>query len=270
MSRAGSLRHHLQMYAMSLRLQSAMWVQYRVDYITGLFYVVLEQVVMLALFGVIFSNIPTLADWTLYEMLIVYGFTRVAVGITDSFTENLWLVPGYAEDGSLTDYLVRPVNIIFQLLSEHLHFERLFSCLIGIVLIAYGSAAEGFTWSFGSTAVAVYFTLLGSTIYGSIMLLGASLTIFFIGASIAMQGLWSVTEFAKYPATIFGRAGNTLFLTVLPIGVIGYVPSSLLFRPGLLPSVQTFILSTLFTLLFVVVCHQIWLSSLRSYNGTGT
>lgn len=266
------MRHYLSLMAATVRLQYLSWLQYRADYSAGLLTVVIEQALTLTLFWVIFSNVPSVAGWSLGAMLMIYGFTRIAFGIADAFTENLWFVASLARSGELMDYRFRPLGVLFQLLCERIWFERLASCAIGVLLLGYGAHAAGHSWTLLGLLQVGFYALMGTLIYLSILILGAALSIVFIGQdSGPMAALFSLSEFAKYPSDIYGRLGSLLFTLLFPIGLIGFVPTAALLEPTALPVViPPMVLVLVVGGGFFAVCTALWGAALRGYQGTGS
>lgn len=266
------MHHYLSLMAAAVRLQYLSWLQYRADYSAGLLTVIIEQVVTLTLFWVIFSNVTMVAGWPLGAMLMIYGFTRIAFGLSDAFTENLWDVASLARSGELMDYRFRPLGVLFQLLCERIWFERLASCIVGVALLGYGSLAADVDWTLLGLLQVGFYALMGALIYLSILILGAALSVFFIGQeSGPMASLFSLTEFAKYPSDIFGRLGSLLLTFLFPIGLIGFVPTAALLEPTALPVIiPPMVLVLVVSSAFLAVCAALWGIALRGYQGTGS
>jgi ABC-2 type transport system permease protein len=266
------MRHYLSLVTAAIRLQYLSWFQYRADYSAGLLTVVIEQALTLTLFWVIFSNVTSVAGWSLGAMLMIYGFTRIAFGIADAFTENLWFIASLARSGELMDYRFRPLGVLFQLLCERIWFERLASCIVGVALLAYGSVAASLTWTpLGLLQVGVY-VLMGVLVYLGILILGAALSVVFIGQeSGPMAALFSLTEFAKYPSDIYGRLGSLLVTFLVPLGLIGFVPTAALLDPTAVPvMLPPVVLALVVGSGFFALCAALWGLALRGYQGTGS
>lgn len=262
---------YILLASLATKLRFSSWVQYRTDYIAGLVTVILDQLLTLTLLGVIFTNVQSVAGWTWPEVLMLYGFTRAALGIADAISEGLWFVGNHAQDGSLVQYLLQPISVLFQLIVEQLYFERFANSLIGIAFIVYGSMIAGFAWGLPDILLALLFILLGTLIYLGIMILGAGLAVIFTGGTGIVQSIWSLTEFAKYPLPVYGRLGTFIFSTVLPLAVIGTFPAAALLKPSeLAPNTSIIVWSTFVTVIFYSFCLLIWRVALRRYEGTGS
>lgn len=265
------LGHYFTLANASIKLQFKTWMQYRTDYIAGLITVLLEQVITLAILSAIFTNIPTIKNWSFPEMLVIYGFTRTSLGIADAITENLWWVSSYARDGTLIIYLLRPVGVLYQLIFERIHFERFANSLIGLIFITYGTSVIDFHWHLGNVMLASYFIFLGILIYMGLMILSSAIGVLFVGSVDVMQPIFSLTEFAKYPTTIFDRYLIVLFTTFIPISMIGFYPTAVLLKPQILISNPTpTLFPTIIVGCFFSCCVAIWIIALKFYETTGT
>ncbi len=264
------MTHYLALALAALRLQFATWKQYRVDYTAGVLTVLLEQVLTLMLFAVIFAQVPQVRGWTFPEMLVLYGLNRMALGLADTLGESLWWVGSYAQDGSLLLYKLRPLGVLFQLLTERIHFERISGCLTGLILVLHAASAAGLEWTAGKVVTVLLFNLLGAFIYLGLMILGAAVAMRVIGNLDAITTLWSLTEFAKYPLPIFGRTGAFLLTFVVPLALTGYVPAALLLdghthTADSVPLVGAVVAAGV----FFGLCLLAWSWALRTYEGTG-
>lgn len=265
------LYHHLILATVSIKNQFKTWLEYRTDYIAGLIGVILEQVITLSILGGIFANVSSIKNWTFPEMLVIYGFTRTSLGIADAITENLWWVSSYAKDGTLTNFLLKPIGVLYQLIFERIHFERFANSFIGIIFIVYGTSTIGYHWNILDIIITVYFVFLGVLIYLGLMIISSAIGIFFVGNINVMDTFLSLTEFAKYPVTIFNRYMIILFNTIVPISVVGYYPTAILLKsetPFL--NIQTIIFATVITSIFFFFSLIVWTAALKTYQGVGT
>ncbi|MCS6926863.1 MAG: ABC-2 family transporter protein [Meiothermus sp.] len=264
------MTHYLTLALAALRLQFVTWKQYRVDYTAGVLTVLLDQALTLALFAVIFMQVPQVHGWTFPEMLMLYGFNRIALGLADTLGESLWWVGSYAQDGSLLLYKLRPLGVLFQLLTERIHFERISGCLTGLILLLHGASAAGLEWTAEKVVIVFLFVLLGALVFLGLMILGAAISMQVIGSLDAITTLWSITEFAKYPLPIFGRTGAFLLTFIVPLAVTGYLPATLLFNEPTHPLGAFALVEALIAAgAFFALCLLAWSWAIQAYEGTG-
>ena len=91
-------------------------LQSKMDFFVGLSGFLISQVTGLAFLYLIFEQIPSMQEWTLEQMLFIYGFSQIPRGIDHLLTDNLWMVGWQMViKGTFDKYILRPMNIFFRL-----------------------------------------------------------------------------------------------------------------------------------------------------------
>lgn len=258
----------MQLFLLALKQQFLTWKEYRVDALAGVFGALIEAVISIALYGVIFSSVTQLGPWTFWDVLLLLGFAKVAFGVADTFSEGLWSAGTYARDGTLAEYQLRPLDPLVQLLLERVQFERLTNVVIGVFLIIAAQPHINFTLHGVTFVVLALLVLAGVVIYLALLVVGAALSIASGNAEI-MGVVWNFSSFANYPAFIFGRVGHGLLTTLLPLGVVGYVPAAV--ASGATTPLSSLVGSSIAgTVVFALLALWLWRSALGRYEGTGS
>ena len=111
-------------------------MQSKVDFLMGLFGFFFTQVMGIVFLYLVFEQIPSLQGWTLDQLIFIYGFAQIPRGIDHLFTDNIWLVSWWMViDGDFDRYMLRPMNIFFQVICEKLQPDALGELLIGTILV---------------------------------------------------------------------------------------------------------------------------------------
>lgn len=106
------------------------------DFFVGLSGFLISQVTGLAFLYLIFEQIPSMQEWTLEQMLFIYGFSQIPRGIDHLLTDNLWMVGWQMViKGTFDKYILRPMNIFFQIVCEKVQFDALGELLIGGIFV---------------------------------------------------------------------------------------------------------------------------------------
>jgi ABC-2 type transport system permease protein len=145
------------------------------------------------------------------------------------------------------------------------HLERLFSVASGIAFIVYGLINLGAPVPLYLLLLALLLSIVGSQAVIFVLTLTGAVTINTLGAGI-MQNGWSLIEFSKYPTNIFLQPFRFLFLRLIPLALMGYLPAGLIF--GKVTAVD--ILASLLGLWFFgFVSLKYWNRSIKAYEGVG-
>ncbi|HWT76284.1 MAG TPA: ABC-2 family transporter protein [Mobilitalea sp.] len=155
-------------------------MQSEMDFFAGLIGFFIRQLAGIAFLYLVFEQIPDLKGWSFQQLVFIYGFAQIPKGLDHLFTDNIWLLAWrLVVNGEFDRYMLRPVNILFQLVSEKLQPDALGELTVGIILVIQG-VTKG-------VAVATPFHVLlflisvvaGVVIYTSIKLFFASFSFWF-------------------------------------------------------------------------------------------
>lgn len=216
-----------------LRLYRVLTVQFlktimqsKVDFLMGLLGFFLTQIMGIAFLYLVFEQIPDLSGWTLDQLIFIYGFAQIPRGIDHLFTDNIWLVSyRLVINGDFDRYMLRPMNIFFQVIAEKLQPDALGELLVGTILVA-GCVAKGIVIVDG-LHIALFFVsvLAGALIYTSIKLFFASLAFWVKVSGPFLQVAYDMANFAKYPTEIYAKGIRFLITWVVPFAFVAYLPA---------------------------------------------
>ena len=166
----------------------------------------ISQAAGLAFLYFVFEQIPSMQDWTLEQMLFIYGFAQIPRGLDHLLTDNLWMVGWQMTIKETFDkYILRPMNIFFQIVCEKVQFDAIGELLI--VLFFVGRAVANGTVQL--TLLKILFFIIsviaGSIIYTSVKLVLASIAFWIKNSSPLITTLYNMADFAKYPIEIYAK-----------------------------------------------------------------
>ncbi|MBD9029042.1 MAG: multidrug ABC transporter permease [Butyrivibrio crossotus] len=202
-------------------------VQSKVDFLMGLFGFFFTQVLGIAFLYLIFDKIPSLNGWTLSQLIFIYGFAQIPRGIDHLFTDNIWLVAWrMVVNGDFDRYMLRPMNVFFQIICEKLQPDAIGELLIGTILIIM-SLSKGIVIVDGVHIVMFIVSVIaGAVIYTSIKLFFASLSFWIKRSGPFLQVAYEMADFAKYPVEIYSKPIQFILTFVIPFAFVAYFPAS--------------------------------------------
>ncbi len=265
MDRTRPLRIYLLRVAQNVQAQA----EYRLDFVIGNLATVLRQAVGLAFVWVIFERVGSLGSWTLAEVMVIYGLAGVPLGLFELLFNGLWRINGMIRLGELDRFLHRPGGPLLYVMTTDSALHGVGDLVTGLIIFAVGAAQVGLSWSLGSVLFTVGAIVCGTVLHFSINLISASVSFWVVGLrSSLMYGVHSLSEFTKYPLTIYANPIQLLLTWVVPFGFAGFYPAAILLdRP------ETTWIATLLPLVtgaFFAVSLLIWRAGLRTYESTGS
>ena len=151
-----NLKRYIKLYPQYLAQNLKSLMEFRLDFFIGLAGFFLLQACGVIFISLVFSSIPSLKGWSFYEVLFIYGFAQIPRGLDHVFTDNLWLYAGWKiAKGEMDRLLTRPLNPLFQLLSERFQPDGIGEFLIGVILTIFAATKLEVTFTFTKIIIAV-------------------------------------------------------------------------------------------------------------------
>jgi len=221
------MRRHVHLLAAYLNQFIQSRLSYRADFVIDIFAVLTALSVHMVFLGVVYSKVQSLQGWTFQQLLFIYGFSLVPLGIFNVISTNLWeFSDGYLIEGRFDRVLLRPVNPLFQVLFESLNLASLGEVVIGFIVLAGAGAALGIVPAPLDVILFPILILSAAAVYLGVFLLMTSLSFWFedrlgIGAPI-----YNVIRFARYPVNIFHPIVRAIISWVVPFAFAAFYPAS--------------------------------------------
>lgn len=209
----GYLRHNL-MSAMAYRGAFALQV----------FGMLLNDVMLLFFWAILFSHFPALQGWTLRDVVTLYAIVAFGFGLATIVCGNSGRVAHVIASGDLDYYLALPADPLVHLLVSRTSLSAWGDALFGLVVYLVAAPER---W----TTLPLFLLLgaLSALIFVAFSVIAGALA-FWIGQSqnLAMQLQNAMLTFGLYPVDIFPGLVRVLLYTLIPAAFVGSVPALLL------------------------------------------
>lgn len=262
------IKRYFRLYRVLIKQFFKTLVQSKVDFLMGLFGFFFTQVLGIAFLYLIFDKIPNLNGWTLSQLIFIYGFAQIPRGIDHLFTDNIWLVAWrMVVNGDFDRYMLRPMNVFFQIICEKLQPDAVGELLIGTILIIM-SLSKGIVIVDGKHIVMFIVSVIaGAVIYTSIKLLFASLSFWIKRSGPFLQVAYEMADFAKYPVEIYSKPIQFILTFVIPFAFVAYFPASyFLIQKSALTTVG---IECLIAVILSILAYSIFKIGISKYESAG-
>ena len=222
-----TLKRYLRLYRVLVSQFLKTIMQSKVDFLMGLLGFFFTQIMGIAFLYLVFQQIPSLQGWSLNQLIFIYGFAQIPRGIDHLFTDNIWMIAWrIVINGDFDRYMLRPMNLFFQVIAEKLQPDALGELLVGTLLLIY-SLSKGIVivdaMHIGLFLVSIF---AGAIIYTSIKLFFASIAFWVKISGPFLQVAYEMADFAKYPTEIYARAIRFIITWIIPFAFVAYLPAS--------------------------------------------
>ncbi|HYC52194.1 MAG TPA: ABC-2 family transporter protein [Gemmatimonadaceae bacterium] len=178
---------------------------------------------------VLLWRVPTIRGYGLADIAVLYGVVAVAHGLAVFVAGGMSYLARMIHEGELDALLAQPKPVLLHALGTRSQPTGLGDIVSGLVMIGLsgrvGVAGAGFVVIAG--------------VAGAIVLVATAVVVsssaFWLGRTeAASRQLYEATLlFSLYPDSLFGGPLRVVLFTVIPAGLVGYLPAELIKSPSL-------------------------------------
>ena len=262
------MRKYIRLYVKFVSQYLKFMMQSKLNFFIGFFGFVTTQATGIAFLYLVFQNIPSLNGWSYYEILFIYGFAQLPRGLDHLLTDYIWMMGmRVIVRGEFDRYLLRPINPLFHLISERFQPDAFGELAVGTVITFAAAVKLKIPVSFGKIIIFLLLIIAGAVIYTSIKLVCATLAFWVKNSLPIMNLVYSLSDFAKYPNSIYSKFVQGAITVVIPFAFTAFIPAS--YFTG-----KTSLTLALGGTIFVAIvsfslAYAFWLYGIKSYESAG-
>jgi len=214
----------------------------------------LNDLMLLFFWWVVFTRLPSLRGWDLTGVLTLYALVAFGVGLSTVVCGNAGHLANLVVTGNLDYYLALPADPLTHLLVSRMSLPAWGDLVFGLVIYLLVTP---------DCLLKLPPPPLGAIIFTSFAVLLGSLA-FFLGNAeeLFRQGWMAMITFGLYPVDIFPLTVRVVLYTLIPAAFISAVPARILADFQWPPLVAL----VLFTVGFAVLAGLVFRLGLRRYE----
>ncbi len=265
-----TVKRYLRLYRCLISQFFKVVVQSKVDFLMGLFGFFFTQLAGILFLYLVFEQIPDLQGWSLGQLIFIYGFAQIPRGIDHLLTDNIWLVAWrLVINGDFDRYLLRPMNVFFQVIAEKLQPDALGELLVGTILVVYSVVKGVVVLDAVHIAMFVVSVLAGALIYTAIKLLFASLAFWVKRSGPFLQLAYEMAEFAKYPTEVYAKPLRMFITWVIPFAFVAYLPACYFLGTGMGDHIGVIAMECAIAAVFWFIAYGVFRRGITVYESAG-
>jgi ABC-2 type transport system permease protein len=224
------------------------------------------QILTIATYLVIYSNVDSIGGWEYGEMLFLIGLSII---VSELFVGAIWVwnlqkLPYLIKRGELDLFLTKPVDSQFWFTLGKPYISSGISTISGLGLIIYTLVNYEFTFAVIDVIGFGISFIIGFVCLYALLVIVASLTFIFINSgSLTNIGFSLSTRFLDKPFTIYRGFLKWFMLLGLPVLYVSSLSSYMLFR-GV--NWIYLLLGAIVSLLFLMLSRVVWKYGLSQYT----
>jgi len=260
---------HLRLFSLYFSQYAKARLEYRADFFASVVASFLGSAASFGFLLIVFSRVPAVRGWTFEEMVFLYGFSLVPLGLFNVFSWNLYLFADrYLIEGRFDRMMLRPVSTVFQVLFESFRIESLQETVTGLVAVAWAASRLGLSFSPLDVLLFIAWAVCGAVIYLAIFI-GLTATSFWIEDRIGISPpIFNLMQFGRYPLTIYDDWVRFGLSFVIPFAFASFYPTARFLGRGEFR--VEFWAVPLVAAVTMSLALLIWNSGVRRYHSTGS
>lgn len=262
----------IRLYLKSCRMLMKSQFQYRASFMMQ----TVTQLIMMGteLLAVVFliNRYTTLGQWNGGEILFFFGVIVTSFYITEAFGRGITNFAPLIGKGDLDTLLIRPRNLLFQILCSQADPRRLGAILVGIASLVMGCMQANVTLDFVKLLLLIWSVIGGSALVLGLFMIEATLC-FFSVKSIEMVNVltYGGRSTCQYPIDIYPSWLQLLFSVVAPFALTTHVPAAyILGKPLWNTGLAAAFIAPLSGFAFLGLMILVFYRGLRHYRSTGS
>lgn len=262
-----NLLHNMSLYFSFLKIALKEILIYRVDCIVGIFAQLVVQLVSLIFIFVVFQNTESIAGWNFQQILLLYGITRISIGISGYCFDGLYDIgPKYIKNGDFDKILLRPVHPLISIIGASREFVSIADLFIGLGI----TIAMLIELSIPITAILIikilFFSIIGALIIGAINTILSISSFWTYRSNEVIWSFYRMYTFTEYPITIYNTFIRVLITIILPFAFVAYYPTMAYLGFN---TYMTYF-SPVVAIILWIIAVKLWNLGLKKYRSTGT
>jgi ABC-2 type transport system permease protein len=243
-------------------------LEYQADFVIMVVAAALTQIVGFIFLWVVYQRIPTIDGWSFWEVALIYAMIYFTEGATSFLFDGVWNISGLVNRGELDLYLLRPVPPLLQIAGARVGLHGIGNMVTGGLIMAEALRHVQPEWTPGKILWALVIVVSAIAIRASINLASCSFAFWTRAPGNAFPFMvHSLSEFARFPLTIYSLPVQALIAVVVPYAFISFLPAAyLLGKPG---GAWLGALTPLVAVYCVAMSVGIFHRGLRTYESSG-
>lgn len=254
-----AVKNQFKVAMLSVKYALAREMLNKTTFLTNIIFMILNNASFIIQWLILYSLKENVGGYSFEQVLLLWGIAASTYGVAHFFFKKAFELSDIVNTGKLDAFLVQPKNVLISSITTDVGTSALGDLLYGyIMLFVYGFSIKNFV-------LFTIFTVCGGLILVSISIILSSLSFWFNKTdTIADTYNHLMVNFATYPDDIFKGVVKILLFTLVPVGIVNYIPVKVLTEFN----IYLFLLVILVTILLIFFAFIIFNKGLKRYSSS--
>jgi ABC-2 type transport system permease protein len=204
-----------------------MRLAYRMDFLVDTMAVGFSMAIQLAVLTVLFSKVRALEGWSYEQVLFIYGFSLLPLGLFNLISVNFYgFADKYIIGGKFDRVLLRPVNTLVQVMFESFNVSGLNEVILGSAVMIYSGTKLGLTLGVSDILMLMVLAPAASLVYTGVFLAITAVSFWHEDKMGLAPPVYNIIRFSRYPMSIYSLPVRFFLTFVLPFAWVAFYPAT--------------------------------------------
>lgn len=258
----------MRLYLKYFSMQLKSILEYRKTFIISILSQLLMSVTAFISIFFLFDKFGNIEGYTFDNVLICFSISFTGYSIAECMFRAFDHFDRMIGNGKFDRILVRPKNVIIQILGEEMEFAKMGRAFAGFVVFIW-LLTQHEELLRPDKFITLLLMILGTMIiYAGLFVLKAGIS-FFTTQSLEIMNIFTDggRDLAQYPLNVYKKWVKIFFTYILPLAWVNYYP--LLYVIDKTDN-KINIVMPLISILFILPCYAVWNIGLKKYKSTGS
>src|SRR6266508_734083 len=232
-SRRGRFSHNLRIARCIFRAGLRSRLANRADFAMAVADGVNYKITIVIFAAVIFHRFPSLAGWSVGEILLISSIRLLGHGIYILFFGNVQMIPHLIREGWFDSFRLRPVSIFLQVCTHKVPINALGDLAVALASLSVCLNLLHLQWTFAKIVLLLLAVVGAIAIELALVLHVTSFVLRYPGTESLFYWLdTTISNFGNYPLTIFPKLLQGIFTFLMPVAFIAFYPAAWIVGKG--------------------------------------
>ena len=258
----------MKIYFKSLAMHLKSELEYRVDFILSFLSQILVFFTYYFIILALFTKFDHIKGFTLYEVLLCFSIIQFGFSFNEVFARGIDKFDDLIIQGNFDRLLLRPRNIILQVLCSNSDFVKLSRLIQALIVMVVAILNLKIKWNI-IRVITLLLMLSSSCIIFFGIFLTAAAYCFFTVQGLEVRNVFTDggKHMAQYPIGVFQKGFVLFFTFIIPYAFVNYYP--LLYFIGRSDNIL-YAFSPLLVLLYLIPCILTFYWGMKRYTSVGS
>ena len=195
----------------------------KVTFLSNIIFMILNNASFIVQWLILYRVKSDVGGYDFTQILLLWGLASSSFGISHFFFKRAYKLSKTITNGSLDNYLIQPKNVLLSAITSDVEVSAIGDFIYGIILFFFADISIKFL------PLYLLFSITSALIITSIAVIYGSLAFWVTNSEqVAYRMNGTVTNFATYPEGIFNGTIKIILYTIIPVGLIAYLPIQVL------------------------------------------